>query len=245
MNTSKFDLSNIQDKNYYLLLRDLLEYIRKQQYNVGEKMPQESVLAVQLNTNRSTLREMLRVLEVMGVIDSRRGSGNIYLGNLEVGFMNLMLISSMLSENKPYEFCSIRAAIESAAIETFVDKAVGSDIFRLEILYEDKMAKNVDKNDLNYLEAHIAFHDTLMKYYENEAAKQLIRSNLRLMRRDYEMSIDVDSSLSLQEKEKLRQQLVNNSHAMILQAVKERDKVKARKLIIDHCFMAGLHKTYI
>ncbi len=243
MSNKSFDVSNLREKNYYSLLSDLVSYIGAHHYEVGDRLPQEAVLAQELNTNRSTLREMLRVLEVLGVIESQRGSGNTFLGNLEVGFMNLFLVSSMLSDGMPMEFSSIRAAIESQAIERFIDNATDADIFRLEILFDDRLQVS-DKNDPKYLEAHIEFHDQIMKYYPNRSARNLIHSNLRLMQRDYEIRVDDDENMSEAERESFKQKLVNSSHEKILAAIKARDKARARELIIDHAFMTGVHKKF-
>ena len=243
MSIKNFDVSNLREKNYYSLLSDLVSYIRAHHYEVGDRLPQEAVLAQALNTNRSTLREMLRVLEVLGVIESQRGSGNTFLGNLEVGFMNLFLVSSMLSDGMPMEFSSIRAAIESQAIERFIDNATDADIFRLEILFDDRLRVS-DKNDPKYLEAHIEFHDQIMKYYPNRSARNLIHSNLRLVQRDYEIRVDTDENMSEAEREAFKQKLVNSSHEKILAAIKARNKALARELIIDHAFMTGVHKRF-
>lgn len=244
MNPESFDVSNIREKNYYSLLSSLVNYICSKHYSPGDRLPQEAILATELNTNRSTMREMLRVLEVLGVIDSQRGSGNVYLGNMEVGFMNLFLVASMLSESKPLEFGSIRAAIESAAIEAFIDNASDTDIYRLEILCEDRLSGDIDKSSMEYLNAHIEFHDTLMKYYPNETARQLIRSNLRLIERDYDSKFESDFNLTQEERNIMRERLEFSSHKSILEAVKRRDKLKARELIIGHAFMTGVHKRF-
>ncbi len=244
MSNKGWDAANLREKNYYSLLSDLVAYIRNHHYKVGDRLPQESMLALELNTNRSTLREMLRVLEVLGVIESQRGSGNTFLGDLEVGFMNLFLVASMLTDGKPMEISNIRAAIEASAIESFIDNATDADIYRLEILFDDRIRPVTDKNDADYLEAHIEFHDILMKYYPNEIAKHLIHSNLRLMQRDYELHIDMDESMSEEEREIIKQRLVNSSHEKILDAVKARDKTLARKLIISHAYMTSIHKTF-
>lgn len=245
LNPNSFDKASLQEKNYYSLLVDLVKYIRAKHYKIGDRLPQEGILATELNTNRSTLREMLRVLEVLGVIDSKRGSGNVYLGNMEVGFMNLFLISSMVSDGKPLEVCSIRASIEADAIDLFIDKATDADIYKLEILYADYMSGDVDKLSPEYLDAHIRFHDQLMKYYDSEIAKQLIRSNLRLMKRDYEKTLSADPTIPTEAKANRRSALQENSHLAILNAIKARDKIKARELVINHAFMTGVHKNYL
>lgn len=50
----------------------------------GQRLPTERDLAVQLGMSRSSTREAIRALTVMGVLDARHGSG-IYVGTLEAG----------------------------------------------------------------------------------------------------------------------------------------------------------------
>ncbi len=238
MNPYSFDVANLRDKNYYSLLVDLINFIRSKHYKVGDKLPQESILATELSSNRSTLREMLRVLEVLGVIDSKRGSGNIYLGNLDIGFMNLFIVASMLSDQAPLEFNSIRATIEASAVDLFIDKATDVDIYKLKMLYNDHMSENVDKASMDYLDAHIRFHELLLKYYGNETAKQLTRSSLRLMKRDYETSVESDTSISPETREYYKMKQSSSSHLMIIKAIEARDKALAKELVIKHALMA-------
>ncbi|MCG3172607.1 MAG: Fatty acid metabolism regulator protein [Myxococcota bacterium] len=53
----------------------ILTGILRDQWKAGEHLPPERELAEQLNTNRGTLREALRKLEALRVIEARRGSG--------------------------------------------------------------------------------------------------------------------------------------------------------------------------
>ncbi|MFD7718714.1 FadR/GntR family transcriptional regulator [Streptomyces sp. NPDC059814] len=53
----------------------LLQRIRAGEWQLGGKLPSESVLAVQLGVGRSTLREAIRELAGKGVVDSRQGAG--------------------------------------------------------------------------------------------------------------------------------------------------------------------------
>src|SRR4051794_3601761 len=50
----------------------------------GERLPTERELAVQLGISRSSMREAIRALTVMGVLEARHGSG-IYVTRLEAG----------------------------------------------------------------------------------------------------------------------------------------------------------------
>lgn len=96
MSTELYNSQDIKDTNYFILMEEIVSYIRKSRIKVGDRLPNENILSEKLHINRSTLREALRVLEAFGVTSSKRGSGNIYVCDLEVGFMNLFMLSSML-----------------------------------------------------------------------------------------------------------------------------------------------------
>jgi GntR family transcriptional regulator, transcriptional repressor for pyruvate dehydrogenase complex len=53
-------------------LRDL---VRSDRYEPGDKLPSERVLREELGVGRSTIREALRALEALGLIELRQGSG--------------------------------------------------------------------------------------------------------------------------------------------------------------------------
>src|SRR5205807_5276673 len=44
-------------------------------FSVGQRLPRETVVAKQLSVGRSTIREALRVLSHLGLVESRAGSG--------------------------------------------------------------------------------------------------------------------------------------------------------------------------
>ena len=245
MNLNNFDLSDLKEKNYFSLLAQLVDYISARRFKPGDRLPQESLLADELHTNRSTLREMLRVLETMGVIESQRGSGNIYVGDMEIGFMNLFFVSNILFPEKLYEFSSLRAIIEAEAIELFIQNATDTDIYKLDLIYSENMSCVGDKLSSRYLESHILFHEQLLKYYNNETAKQLVRSHLRMQKRDFETTISKDPKVDEEYRNEIFKLLKENSHAAILDAVKAKDIPRARQLVINHAFMSGTRNTFI
>ena len=49
----------------------------------GERLPPERELATMLNVSRASLRQALKVLQVMGVLETRQGSGNALTQNAE------------------------------------------------------------------------------------------------------------------------------------------------------------------
>src|SRR6516225_985248 len=68
------------------LRRDLLTG----RYQPGDRLPPERELAIQVGTNRNTLREALRTLESENLVRARQGDGTIVLDWRRVGEITLL-----------------------------------------------------------------------------------------------------------------------------------------------------------
>ncbi|WP_158638613.1 FadR/GntR family transcriptional regulator [Metabacillus litoralis] len=64
-----------QSKVYIEILRHIKAYISEKQLSYGDKIPSEREFAEKLKVGRSSVREALRALELLGMIETRRGEG--------------------------------------------------------------------------------------------------------------------------------------------------------------------------
>lgn len=68
-------LTTAQSKVYIEILRHIKAYISEKQLSYGDKIPSEREFAEKLKVGRSSVREALRALELLGMIETRRGEG--------------------------------------------------------------------------------------------------------------------------------------------------------------------------
>lgn len=64
-----------QGKVYEGVLHQLKSYIEENHLHPGDKLPSERELSEQLNVGRSSIREAFRAMELLGLIETRRGEG--------------------------------------------------------------------------------------------------------------------------------------------------------------------------
>lgn len=64
-----------QPKRYLDIVLDIRKMISQENLRPGDRIPSERELADTLNVGRSTIREALRSLELLGLIETRRGEG--------------------------------------------------------------------------------------------------------------------------------------------------------------------------
>ncbi|GLW46453.1 GntR family transcriptional regulator [Streptomyces sp. NBRC 14336] len=82
----------------------------------GQRLPTERDLAAQLGISRSSMREAIRALTVMGVLEARHGSG-IYVTRLEAGDLleTFGVVADLSRGTGLVELLEVRRILESAA----------------------------------------------------------------------------------------------------------------------------------
>src|SRR5215204_2317032 len=69
-------LAPLKRQNFYeQVIAHLKDYIVANQLRPGDRLPTEAILAEQLGVSRLTVREALKVMESLGVAQSRPGDG--------------------------------------------------------------------------------------------------------------------------------------------------------------------------
>lgn len=67
--------SSLSDKVYHGILLELNRIVEADNLRAGDKLPSERELSERLKVGRSSVREALRALELLGLITTRRGEG--------------------------------------------------------------------------------------------------------------------------------------------------------------------------
>lgn len=84
-NIGNGEVSNVEEKPakkmFIQIVKQLHELIAEQNIQAGQKLPSERVLSEQLQVGRSSVREALRSLELLGLIETKHGGGT-YLASM-------------------------------------------------------------------------------------------------------------------------------------------------------------------
>ncbi|MFY4774616.1 FadR/GntR family transcriptional regulator [Metabacillus sp. RGM 3146] len=86
-------------KVYEETIRQIREIIKKDGLSAGDKIPSERELADRLQVGRSSVREALRALELLGIIETRRGEGT-YIKDFGEHHLIKLLGMFILEESK-------------------------------------------------------------------------------------------------------------------------------------------------
>ncbi|CAL9358720.1 FCD domain-containing protein [Streptomyces sp. Tu 3180] len=90
--------------------------IREGLLEPGQRLPTERDLAARLGISRSSMREAIRALTVLGVLEARHGSG-VYVTRLEAGDLleNFGVVADLSRGPRLVELLEVRRVLESTA----------------------------------------------------------------------------------------------------------------------------------
>lgn len=132
----------------------------------GARLPSERELAAKLKVSRNALRDRLSLLEALGVLERRSGSGT-YVQQLQPRSLTLALNIGISASHLPIEALgSVRVALERQAAKEAARVAEP-----VPIAYMRKAIKTMAESDEAdvVLQADLLFHQSLLRAAENPA----------------------------------------------------------------------------
>ncbi|MFY3792154.1 FadR/GntR family transcriptional regulator [Ureibacillus sp. MALMAid1270] len=92
-----------ENKKVFLeIVKQLKELIETEHIRPGDKLPSERVLSERLNVGRSSVREALRSLELLGLIETRQGGGTFLSSGQHIQLVEI-LASFILKDSRTVE----------------------------------------------------------------------------------------------------------------------------------------------
>ena len=92
-------LTGEKSKVYVEILNQIRKMMETDGLKTGDKIPSERELSERLNVGRSSVREALRAIELLGIIETRRGEGTFIKEICENQLIE-MLATFLLQDSK-------------------------------------------------------------------------------------------------------------------------------------------------
>lgn len=144
--------------------------------SVGDRLPNERDLSVALGVSRPALRESLRVLEALGIVDIRRGGegGAVLLGSPGPGFVNLLKLQLALGQFSAGDVLETRIALETWSCREAARQHTEDDIAALTSILDSMEDSDIPTIEFNRLDA--LFHVRIADSTGNVLSSHLMQS---------------------------------------------------------------------
>jgi len=204
------------------VVHKVLGLIRAGRLSAGEKLPTERDLAGMLSVSRPTVREALRALSILGVLEIRHGGG-VYVSALEASeLLEPLDFFVSLSTRNVSELFDARISYEPMTAALAAERLPDAALARLDALVAAQMAAPGDA-DL-FHDTDLEFHKILMDGSENVFLARFGKM-LQLL--------GDQSRRAFQTRRSIRMQSIRD-HGVILAAVTARDPEAAGRAMRQH-----------
>ncbi len=211
--------------------RRLLDYLLSGTVRAGERIPSERQLAAQLGVGRSSVRDALRPLLLLGVVEARQGDGT-YLRQPESSLLpQAVEWGLLLGEHTTIDLVEARAYIEVAIAELAARRRSDADLARLKALLGQMSKIGVAGEEFN--EADLAFHLALAEASGNTVLFGTIAS-IRTLLRVWITRVTAAAASTKQSYEE---------HVPIFDAIRASDPVAAAAAMRAHMVSARARLT--
>lgn len=196
----------------------------------GSKFPPERELAKEFRANRASVRQALKVLEIMGVLSQRVGDGTYLSASAESILDEPLDFLVLLDDLSHHELFETRLIVEPELTARATERATAED---LAVLRNAILAMERCKNTRERLDADIAFHEAIFRASGNRICHLLFRAIHRTL---------LTSMSYLSSRVSLDTPLMY--HRKIYAAIRERKPEEARQAMLEHIMDARALLTH-
>ncbi|WP_030871632.1 FadR/GntR family transcriptional regulator [Streptomyces sp. NRRL S-37] len=197
--------------------------IREGELEPGERLPTERELAVRLGISRSSMREAIRALTVLGVVEARHGSG-IYVTRLEAGDLleTFGVVADLSRGRQLVELLEVRRVLESHATALAAARITPDRLAEVE---KHLAAMNATDDPEEILAHDLAFHREIAAAAGNGTTAAILESlSSRTFRARVRRGYQEEGAFARTRRE----------HAAIHRALAARDPEAARAAAAAH-----------
>ncbi|HOP71242.1 MAG TPA: FadR/GntR family transcriptional regulator [Bacillota bacterium] len=211
------------------LLRKIVDQVKQNiasgNLKKGDKLPSERQMSEMFGLSRATIREAIKALNTLGIIECSHGSGNYISSNLSNSLTEPLSIMFMLEGGHPGHTLELRRAIEFAAAGSAARNIEETELARLRALC-DCIEASTDENEKARYD--FQFHREIARASGNpllivllNAVETLISEHVH----DARASILKDSS---------KEDIINRQHRDIVDALSRHCPEEAEKAVLAH-----------
>ena len=207
---------------YEEIIRQIKTLVQEGKLKSGDQLPPERELAERFKVSRASVREALRALESMGLLEIRRGEGT-FVREVSVESLIEPLALVILTQREAVgELFEARRLLEPAIAGLAARRATRDEIVEMERILEEQ-AKEVAAGRTG-LAQDAAFHAAIASSAHNRAITRIVHALMDLLSQSREESLHIPG----------RPVRSHQDHRKILEAIQRGDGPGAKSAMLDH-----------
>jgi GntR family transcriptional repressor for pyruvate dehydrogenase complex len=156
-----------------IVVEQILKQLQSGEIATGARLPSQRALAQSFGVGRSSMREALNALAVMGYLDVQQGRGTFIAQQLPDANPSISKLQAALKAGSLLDVIELRETLECKAAELAAERSDSRHLRRLEQALRDMEESQGDYR--RFLQADVEFHITLADATTNQIFSEIVR----------------------------------------------------------------------
>lgn len=159
------------------VINRLTDAMRTKELKPGDKIPPEPELAESLGVARSSVREAIKILTYLGVLESKRSEGTFVCSGYTESMIDPMVYGIILNQDSFENLMELREMTEAGMMRLAIDHHTEEELEELESQLDVMRESLRDEEDpvKAFFEADEKFHDLIAMMGKNPMADKINR----------------------------------------------------------------------
>lgn len=180
-----------------LVIERIKEALINKHLKPGDFLPSEAELVKNLGVGKSTVREAVKMLQAMGVVEVRRGQGTVIREHPGEDLINPMIFQMIVQNGTPTDIVDLRMMFEPAYTLMAMERATPEDIANIRATIEQFEAKI--HHHTQQAEDDLAFHYAILKSTHNPFVIKIGETVLQLFKASITRSMHTIPEVALRD----------------------------------------------
>ena len=203
------------------VIQQLTRAVSNGRFKMGQKLPSEFELMEELHVSRNSLREAMKILSAMGIVDIRRGDGTYICSQVKPSIFDSIIYSMILESSSELEIIELRQTLDEDVLDIAMDKCTADDIVRLQD-YINKMRFYFENGEISKAaKMDYQFHMYLTECTQNSFLCRIVTGVYRLFEHSIEKNIRTEELFAQ----------ADEHHQEIVDCLKDKDKSRIKEVV--------------
>lgn len=213
------------------IIIQLSQAILEGDFKPGDKLLSEAQLCEKLGVGRNSLREAIKMLNAIGVLETKRGQGTFLAKEISHDVFNPLIFKLILEPKSAKDIYELRILLETIIILMAIKKADDKDIESAKnVLLEVKKLLEQNSTDIDrFVKLDIKFHMVIAKSKHNYLVETILDTIMVIFEPFIKKVLSSENGIQIS--------VIN--HENLIKIIEEKNSLEAMNVVIKslHEFM--------
>lgn len=201
------------DNVVHQVINVIVDAIISGKYSAGMKIPNEYELIDELGVSRNSLREAIKILSALGILEIRRGDGTYVCSEINPTIFDTAVYSIIYEQGTKDEMNELRQIIDEEILRLAVEKATDDEIRALNSNIEEMQKALQEKKYTAAAKLDFEFHLMLIDCSKNKLFIRITKGIYSIFEKTIRNTVEYEKELSEAPKE----------HKILMKCIEEHD----------------------